>query len=48
MNKPKVAGTKPVVLEPASGRHVYCACGESTNQPFCDGSHLLYQKGRSK
>lgn len=22
-----------------SGTKVYCTCGESTNKPYCDGSH---------
>jgi len=39
MDKPKVADTKPEVLELAPGRYFYCTCGESAKQPFCDGSH---------
>lgn len=35
---------KTTVLEPATmvlepGAYLYCACGYSKNQPFCDGSH---------
>ena len=38
---PTIAGTKPVVLELEAGTHYWCACGRSSNQPFCDGSHEL-------
>ena len=36
---PVVAATKPVVLELEAGTHYWCACGRSSSQPFCDGSH---------
>ena len=39
MNEPKIAGTKPVVLELDAGTYWYCTCGGSANQPFCDGAH---------
>lgn len=39
MPDPKIADTKPVVLELAAGTYWYCTCGESSNQPFCDGAH---------
>ena len=26
-------------MEVEEGTYAWCACGESTNQPFCDGSH---------
>jgi CDGSH-type Zn-finger protein len=39
MDKPKIADTKPCVLEIAPGKYAYCACGVATEQPFCDGSH---------
>ncbi len=38
MNKGKVAGKAPMVKEVEGTIH-WCACGESANQPFCDGSH---------
>ncbi|MDD5719623.1 MAG: CDGSH iron-sulfur domain-containing protein [Candidatus Krumholzibacteria bacterium] len=39
MQEPKIADKKPAVLELAAGTYWYCACGQSANQPFCDGSH---------
>jgi CDGSH-type Zn-finger protein len=39
MEKPLIAAKSPaqVTLEP--GVYFWCACGRSSNQPFCDGSH---------
>jgi uncharacterized Fe-S cluster protein YjdI/CDGSH-type Zn-finger protein len=40
MEKSKVAGTTPMVVDLKSGKaHAWCACGHSKNQPWCDGSH---------
>jgi glutamate synthase domain-containing protein 2/CDGSH-type Zn-finger protein len=40
MNKPVIAGIKPVQVELVKGEEVYfCTCGRSASQPFCDGSH---------
>ena len=39
MDKPKIAQTKPFVMDVEPGKYAWCACGESKNQPFCDGSH---------
>lgn len=39
MSKPKIADTKPMMQELEPGDYYWCACGESKNQPFCDGSH---------
>ncbi|MEZ4754460.1 MAG: CDGSH iron-sulfur domain-containing protein [Bdellovibrionota bacterium] len=36
---PKIADTKPAVLEMEAGDYFWCACGLSAKQPFCDGSH---------
>lgn len=39
MSEPKIAGTKPIVLELEPGNYFFCTCGLSENQPFCNGSH---------
>ena len=40
MSNPKIADRQPVPVELEAGKtYAWCACGESTNQPFCDGSH---------
>ena len=37
--EPKIADTKPTVLELEPGTYFWCACGHSKKQPYCDGSH---------
>lgn len=40
MSKPKIAGTEAITVNLVEGKeYAWCACGESSNQPFCDGSH---------
>lgn len=39
MGKPKIAQKSPYVLNMEPGKYAWCACGQSNNQPFCDGSH---------
>ncbi len=40
MEKTKVAGNSPVIVGLESGKnYAWCACGHSSNQPWCDGSH---------
>lgn len=37
---PKIAQKAPYKVEMEAGKaYFWCACGESKNQPFCDGSH---------
>ncbi len=36
---PTIAQKSPFVLPMKIGRYHWCACGRSTGQPFCDGSH---------
>jgi CDGSH-type Zn-finger protein len=30
---------RPIVVDEPAGEKWWCACGRSTQQPFCDGSH---------
>ncbi len=39
MPEPKIAGRGPIKVQLEAGQRWWCACGESKNQPFCDGSH---------
>jgi len=42
MDKPVRAGDAPIRVELEKGKEYYwCACGRSSNQPFCDGSHKV-------
>ena len=37
---PEIARLKPYLVAVTEGRtYLWCACGRSMNQPFCDGSH---------
>jgi CDGSH-type Zn-finger protein len=38
--KPTVAGKSPLGVELEKGKsYAWCSCGDSSNQPWCDGSH---------
>lgn len=40
MSSPKIAGKAPIPVDLEAGKvYAWCSCGESSNQPFCDGSH---------
>lgn len=40
MSNPIIADNKPIAVELKAGdKYVFCTCGQSANQPFCDGSH---------
>lgn len=39
MEKPIISQKSPYVMEIEPGTYAWCACGQSTKQPYCDGSH---------
>ena len=39
MTEPVIVERKPVVLELEPGTYYWCSCGQSQNQPFCNGAH---------
>jgi CDGSH-type Zn-finger protein len=40
MTEPVIAARAPIAVDVEAGRsYWWCACGRSTKQPFCDGSH---------
>jgi len=39
MSEPQIAQKFPYVMEVEPGNYAWCACGNSKNQPYCDGSH---------
>lgn len=39
MENPKIAQKAPYVMDMKAGTYYFCTCGESTNQPFCNGAH---------
>lgn len=39
-DQPKIASLSPAHVELEAGQtYFFCTCGESENQPFCDGAH---------
>ena len=40
MNEPVIADKKPALIELETGTYYWCKCGQSKNQPFCDGTHV--------
>ena len=40
MSEPIIADNSPKAVDVMAGEEYHwCACGQSKNQPFCDGSH---------
>ncbi len=39
MPTPKVPQKQPCIVNLEAGTYYWCTCGESSKQPFCDGSH---------
>ena len=37
----------PYIKKEAKGKYAWCACGESENAPYCDGSHARKNTGKS-
>ena len=56
MTKGQRAGESPIGINVVEGKSYYwCACGKSSKQPFCDGSHkgtefksIVYKADQSK
>ena len=37
---PTIAQKSPIPVDVQAGKaYFWCSCGQSSNQPFCDGSH---------
>lgn len=42
MDTPKIAQKAPYPVEVEAGKtYFWCTCGQSSKQPFCDGSHKV-------
>jgi len=40
MAEPEIAQESPYFMDVEEGKtYMWCACGKSAKQPFCDGSH---------
>ena len=40
MSEPKIAQRGPITVNVRAGRrYLWCACGLSRRQPYCDGAH---------
>lgn len=40
MSEPKISQKSSYPVEVEAGKsYFWCSCGQSANQPFCDGSH---------
>ena len=39
MAEPNIAQKGPYRMKMEPGKYYWCACGKSSNQPFCNGSH---------
>ena len=37
----------PIIIDETPGIKTYCTCGESTNKPYCDGSHSAEATGKN-
>ena len=39
MSTPEIPQKLPYVMDLEPGTYAWCACGKSSKQPYCDGSH---------
>ncbi|HBL38047.1 MAG TPA: iron-binding protein [Flavobacteriales bacterium] len=40
MEQPKSAGKAPILVDLEEGKtYFWCSCGQSANQPWCNGAH---------
>lgn len=40
MKEPLIASDRPIAVEVEAGRaYLWCSCGKSKRQPWCDGTH---------
>lgn len=39
MSKPEIAQKSPYIEDIEPGVYAWCACGKSSKQPYCDGTH---------
>lgn len=39
MADPTIAAKQPIGIDLEPGTYWWCSCGQSSNQPWCDGSH---------
>lgn len=40
MSEPDMPQKAPYAVDLEPGTYYWCSCGKSSNQPFCDGSHV--------
>lgn len=41
MPEPVITQKSPYIKELEAGEYWWCACGQSTTQPFCSGAHKI-------
>jgi CDGSH-type Zn-finger protein len=40
MSQPTIAGRGPIAVDVEAGKsYLWCSCGRSATQPFCNGAH---------
>ena len=44
MTMKKTVQNSPHIIKGEKKKYAWCACGDSSNQPFCDGSHMKREK----